>query len=170
MRPPTQRSFPNPAPQTDSARETLRSFYCALCQKGYSRAHEFAVHESSYEHNHKQRLKDLKAMNKSMADATTGASSRGKDEDAGVIKIAPIVGKGGAGGGFKKGGFKSAFGKVEEAAVAEKETSLQKETTVVAESKVMPAAGQESDTDDKGHDMYDPRRPTGCGPECKALR
>ena len=40
--------------QTESAREARKSFYCELCQKGYSRINEFEAHESSYDHSHKK--------------------------------------------------------------------------------------------------------------------
>lgn len=76
----------NPAPKTDSARAQLSTFHCALCNKGYARANEFAAHEASYEHNHNQRRKDLKSMNMSMA-KTSGA---GKGEGDGVMKVKPI--------------------------------------------------------------------------------
>ena len=41
-------------PQTESAREARKSFYCELCQKGYSRINEFEAHEGSYDHQHKK--------------------------------------------------------------------------------------------------------------------
>ena len=40
--------------QTESAREARKSFYCELCQKGYSRINEFEAHEGSYDHQHKK--------------------------------------------------------------------------------------------------------------------
>ena len=40
--------------QTESAREARKSFYCDLCQKGYSRINEFEAHEGSYDHQHKK--------------------------------------------------------------------------------------------------------------------
>ena len=40
--------------QTESAREARKSFYCDLCQKGYSRVNEFEAHEGSYDHQHKK--------------------------------------------------------------------------------------------------------------------
>lgn len=41
-------------PQTESAREARKSFYCELCGKGYSRMNEFETHEGSYDHLHKK--------------------------------------------------------------------------------------------------------------------
>ncbi|XP_078079948.1 G patch domain-containing protein 8 isoform X2 [Mustelus asterias] len=43
------------------ALEDLRAnFYCELCEKQYQKHHEFDNHINSYDHAHKQRLKDLK--------------------------------------------------------------------------------------------------------------
>ncbi|XP_043531164.1 G patch domain-containing protein 8 isoform X3 [Chiloscyllium plagiosum] len=43
------------------ALEDLRAnFYCELCDKQYQKHHEFDNHINSYDHAHKQRLKDLK--------------------------------------------------------------------------------------------------------------
>ncbi|XP_078281041.1 G patch domain-containing protein 8 isoform X2 [Rhinoraja longicauda] len=43
------------------ALEELRAnFYCELCDKQYQKHHEFDNHINSYDHAHKQRLKDLK--------------------------------------------------------------------------------------------------------------
>jgi len=37
-----------------------RTFYCQLCDKQYKRASEWENHLSSYDHNHKKRLKEAK--------------------------------------------------------------------------------------------------------------
>ncbi|KAL2150118.1 hypothetical protein VTH82DRAFT_7794 [Thermothelomyces myriococcoides] len=93
-------------PPTSSAREAMQSFYCQLCQKGYSRMNEYEAHLSSYDHSHKQRLKDMKAM---VRDPTAAARARRQEQKAdGVISIklgsaAEAGGSGtGTGGGFKK--------------------------------------------------------------------
>jgi len=39
----------NPAPQTESAKEALRNFYCELCDRGYARISEYEAHLSRYE-------------------------------------------------------------------------------------------------------------------------
>jgi hypothetical protein len=55
----------NPVPKTQAAREALRSFYCDLCDRGYSRINEYEAHLSrfvplsldddfSYTHTHKK--------------------------------------------------------------------------------------------------------------------
>jgi len=107
-------------------------------------------------------------MNRSMADATSGSKA-----EEGLVKITPVVktGKGGAGGGFKKGGFKSAFGKDEEVEAKQDIVSETPRPVVLAAEKTsVVERGGESDTDDQGYEVYDPRQPTDCGPHCKAGR
>jgi len=107
------------------------------------------------------------------------AGSRPKNEDkgSGLIKIQPIelgAKKDDGKGGFKKGGFKSAFGKVQEPGVIVKiEPGLEqqgddeqvKEVGVVKAIRHVNTA--ESDTEDEGYECYDPRRPTGCRSNCR---
>ncbi|KAL2173597.1 uncharacterized protein P884DRAFT_232066 [Thermothelomyces heterothallicus CBS 202.75] len=172
--PPRHQTLP-PA-QTSSAREAMQSFYCQLCQKGYSRMNEYEAHLSSYDHSHKQRLKDMKAM---VRDPTAAARARRQEQKAdGVIsiKLGAAAGAGagagtgaGAGGGFKKGGFKKAGFKAAfvpvggSAAPAAKEEQKQDEQEA---KPSLPAAAAtksdlvESDTEDEGYEVYDPRKPT----------
>lgn len=126
-----QRHQTLPPAQTSSARAALQSFHCDLCSKGYSRMNDYEAHLSSYDHSHRQRMKDMKQMVK---DPT--ASSRARKAEAkadGLISIK--LGEAGGGGatnttgpvtaaaatatgagfkksGFKKSGFKSAFAPV----------------------------------------------------------
>ncbi|RYC54464.1 hypothetical protein CHU98_g11745, partial [Xylaria longipes] len=58
--PPRHQTLP-PA-QTSSARAALQSFHCDLCSKGYSRMNDYEAHLSSYDHSHRQRMKDMKQM------------------------------------------------------------------------------------------------------------
>ncbi|KAM0265377.1 hypothetical protein ACHAQJ_000219 [Trichoderma viride] len=111
--PPRHQTLP-PA-QTTSAKEAQKSFYCNLCSKGYSRMNDYEAHLSSYDHSHKQRLKDMKAM---VRDPNASVKARKAEAKAdGIVSIklsdqdAPVLsgggsGGGGSGGGFKKGGFK----------------------------------------------------------------
>jgi hypothetical protein len=163
-------NFTNPPPLTESARAARAAFHCDLCMKGYSRQNEFDSHLTSYEHNHNQRLKDLKSITRNMA-----AETRPKaDKDDGLIKIQPITmgGPKKEGGGFKKGGFKSAFAKVDEPAVIKKE--VLDDVGVVGSGNIgkgferlRTVEPDESDTEDEGYQCYDPRKPTGCKPGCK---
>ncbi|KAF7560032.1 hypothetical protein G7046_g4123 [Stylonectria norvegica] len=155
-----------PPAQTSSARDAQKSFYCSLCSKGYSRMNDYEAHLSSYDHSHKQRLKDMKAM---VRDPNAGARARkaeAKAEGLVAIKLpgqdaAPAAGGGFKKGGFKKSGFKSAFAPVEgPTPVADKPTK----PTNVSEGLVNPALQktslEESDTEDEGYEVYDPRFPT----------
>ncbi|KAJ1324291.1 pre-60S factor REI1 [Microdochium nivale] len=164
-----------PSAQTASARAAMQSFYCELCSKGYTRMNDYEAHLGSYDHSHRQRMKDMKQMVK---DPTAGARARkaeakadglitikfgndaaGSAPNAGGNSAAPGSGAGFKKGGFKKSGFKSAFapaggeedegedGKADEVAVTIKKPTLDDDTV-------------ESDTDDEGYEVYDPRKPT----------
>ena len=102
------------------------------------------------------------------------ASSRARkaeqraDEKSGLITIKPFKadGSGGAsvgakpgGGGFKKGGFKSAFGGADVRMEAEPSDGPPGGASAGPKEEV------ESDTDDE-YEHYDPRRPTGCPDNC----
>ncbi|KAK7946206.1 uncharacterized protein PG986_010527 [Apiospora aurea] len=163
-----------PQAQTASARAALQSFYCELCSKGYSRMNDYEAHLSSYDHSHRQRMKDMKQMVK---DPTAGARARKAEARAdGIISIklgAAAAGGDGEGnaagqsggfkkGGFKKSGFKSAFAPVggdpedktkEEEKLGGMEKGLGKEKRVLRDE-------DESDTEDEGYEVYDPRNPT----------
>ncbi|KAE8352685.1 hypothetical protein BDV28DRAFT_134649 [Aspergillus coremiiformis] len=109
------RGFTNPAPKTESARSALSSFTCTLCNKSYSRHPEYEAHISSYDHQHRKRLQDLKQLSRDPNAAEKARrAERRTDAEAGLrvidTKGSTAVGTGaGSGGGFKKGGFKSSF-------------------------------------------------------------
>lgn len=132
---------------------------------------DYEAHLSSYDHSHKQRLKDMKAM---VRDPSATARARRAEAKAdGVVSIklanqdAPTT-TGGAGfkkGGFKKTGFKNAFAPVENATPSGSENKTSKPTAPApAERLVNPALQKkvdvESDTEDEGYEVYDPRYPT----------
>lgn len=130
----------------------MQSFYCQLCSKGYSRMNEYEAHLSSYDHTHRQRLKDMKAMVK-------GPSRKPDNKSDGLISIKlsrdqpPHSGL-----AFKKGGFKKA-GFTPIGATAPIYDPLQEERIATLNLPSAPA-GQESDTDDEGYEAYNPRIPT----------
>ncbi|KAL8354498.1 hypothetical protein RB601_004074 [Gaeumannomyces tritici] len=99
-----------PPAQTSSAREALQSFYCQLCSKGYTRMNDYEAHLSSYDHTHKQRLKDMKAMVRDPGAAARARRAEAKADAVVSVKIGTGSGSGSGsgsgGGGFKKGGFK----------------------------------------------------------------
>lgn len=83
---------------------------------------EYEAHESSYDHQHKKRLKEMKAMQRDpLAVQKARKAERKADEKSGLISIKPVKidllpstsstagGSGVGGGGFKKGGFRNAF-------------------------------------------------------------
>jgi hypothetical protein len=120
---------------------------------------EFEAHQSSYDHQHKKRLKDMKEMQRQVSVAT-------RKEEKGPLMSIKLggagkdgVGAGGSGGGFRKGGFKkmNAFAPVDGLVVEDE--------GVKEEVKVEVGVEADSDvTDDE--DYYDPRKPTDCHPGC----
>ncbi|GAW19646.1 hypothetical protein ANO14919_091350 [Xylariales sp. No.14919] len=180
--PPRHQTLP-PA-QTSSARAALQSFYCDLCSKGYSRMNDYEAHLGSYDHSHRQRMKDMKQMVK---DPTAGARARRAEAKAdGLISIKlgaaggdtnnasgnANEGKGGASatgfkkGGFKKSGFKSAFATVGGGGGGpeDADAKIEKPAAVIPgrEDSLMATRDldAESDTDDEGYEVYNPRFPT----------
>jgi len=164
----SQRGFTNPPPKTDSAREAVKSFYCELCTRGYARAPDYEAHLSSYDHSHKQRLKDMRTLSKDPAAGTKARKEEKRErERSGLISIklggggsAEAAGGGGEKkGGFKKSGFKSAFTPAE--GLQAEDEVLNDEPIKVADKKVLDEdLGVESDTEDEGYEVYDPRFPT----------
>ena len=169
---PPQRHQTLPPAQTSSAREAQRAFYCQLCSKGYSRMNDYEAHLSSYDHAHKQRLRDMKAMVRD-----PGASSRARKAEAkadGLVSVKLAGQEAGAAssakkGGFKKSGFKSAFAPVEGPPVGDgpsvTKPTTTATTTTTADTPARPSligssSPAESDTEDEGYEVYDPRYPT----------
>ncbi|CZT08862.1 uncharacterized protein RAG0_13799 [Rhynchosporium agropyri] len=161
------RGFTNPAPKTESAREAVRSFYCELCSKGYARMNEYEAHLSSYDHSHKQRLKDMRQLTRDPLASSKARKAEAKaNSQSGLISIKLGEGgssSGGGGGfkkaGFKKAGFKSAFAPAEGEGVKEERPEVMIEKKEVGGSLRIVDQG-ESDTEDEGYEMYDPRFPT----------
>lgn len=134
---------------------------------------DYESHLSSYDHSHKQRLKDMKAMVRDPNAIARARKAEAKADGLVSIKLAGQEGAssaatggstGGAGfkkGGFKKSGFKSAFAPADGAAGTETErtaTPVAASTPVV--KPVMKDSLVESDTEDEGYEVYDPRYPT----------
>ncbi|KAH7126201.1 hypothetical protein EDB81DRAFT_205765 [Dactylonectria macrodidyma] len=144
-------------------------FYCTTCSKGYARSNEYEAHLSSYDHSHRQRLKDMKAM---VRDPNAGSRARKAEAKADGLVSIKLPGQesttnttGGGGfkkGGFKKSGFKSAFTRVDGPASGTEK--VPKATNVLDPPTVNPGLQKgisaESDTEDEGYEVYDPRFPT----------
>lgn len=147
-----------PPANTQSAKQARSAFFCSLCQKGYSRMNEFDAHESSYDHQHKKRLKEMKEMQRQVQPK--------KEEKGPLMQIklgAPAKSTAASGGGFKKGGFKNAFAPAESDAAVKME---KKDEENEIDEKPAPE-DEDSDVTDVD-DYYDPRRPTGCTPACQS--
>ncbi|TGJ87481.1 hypothetical protein E0Z10_g1289 [Xylaria hypoxylon] len=155
--PPRHQTLP-PA-QTSSARAALQSFYCDLCAKGYSRMNDYEAHLGSYDHSHRQRMKDMKQMlgagGSEANDSTSGNANEGKGSAAAT---------GFKKGGFKKSGFKSAFAPVGGAGTENVDAKIDKPPAIIPgrEDLLMTTRDldAESDTDDEGYEVYNPRFPT----------
>jgi hypothetical protein len=143
------------------------SFAGELCSKGYARMNEYEAHLSSYDHSHKQRLKDMRQLTRDpMASEKARKAEAKANAGSGLISIK--IGGEASGtpkkGGFKKAGFKSAFAPAEDTVMKDQSVVVGEEAPkkVGTEAKV-PGHDDvevESDTDDEGYEMYDPRHPT----------
>ncbi|KIW19807.1 hypothetical protein PV08_00382 [Exophiala spinifera] len=153
-----QRGFTLPPANTQSAKQARSAFFCSLCQKGYSRMNEFEAHESSYDHQHKKRLKEMKEMQRQV---------QPKKEEKGPLMQIKLGGANKTtatgGGGFKKGGFKNAFAPADD----DKPVKAEKKDIDDDEAPKPAEADADSDVTDV-EDYYDPRRPTGCMPQCRS--
>lgn len=116
---------------------------------------EYEAHLSSYDHSHKQRLKDMRQLTRDPMASTKARKAEAK-ANAGSGLISIKIGSDGkkVGGGFKKAGFKSAFAPADGEAKAEEEGAKGREVKVLRDEEA------ESDTEDEGYEMYDPRFPT----------
>jgi hypothetical protein len=139
-----------------------------LCSKGYARMNEYEAHLSSYDHSHKQRLKDMRQLTRDpMASEKARKAEAKANAGSGLIsiKIGSDGNTGAAGvkkGGFKKAGFKSAFAPVDSEA-KEKENTRDADVEMKGEIARVPGhegMEDESDTEDEGYEMYDPEHPT----------
>lgn len=126
---------------------------------------EFEAHESSYDHQHKKRLKDMKEMQKQVQNA-------GRKEEKGplmTIKLGSSSGKTAGSGGFKKGGFKNAFGPVDDGSDMVKKEDESAESGFAQKASASKDEKELSDEDSDVTDndeYYDPRKPTGCTAGC----
>jgi hypothetical protein len=152
-------------------------FFCTLCSKGYARIHDFEAHENSYDHQHKKRFAEMKAMQRAAPSSASAAErSRRDDERAGLkpISLAAVGGKNKKKlGGFRSafdvgdaaqskpaGGFKRAFGGGEAKGVGEKEASGEDPMDAGAGKKEL-VWESDSDTEEVEGGWYDPAVPSG---------
>ena len=129
---------------------------------------EYEAHLSSYDHSHKQRLKDMRQLSRDPLASTKARKAEAKaNSQSGLIsiKLGGDSGTSGGGGGFKKAGFKkagfkSAFAPADGVPMREEEKAEEVKKTSVSGTKMDDGVEVESDTDDEGYEMYDPRNPT----------
>lgn len=122
---------------------------------------EFEAHESSYDHQHQKRLKDMKEMQRSVQNA-------GRKEEKGPLMSIKLGTASTKPGGFKKGGFKNAFASVEDTPIKAEEMH---EDNVFSEGKNKDVDTKDIDDSDvtDQEDYYDPRKPTGCLSNCPGI-
>ncbi|KAL2062388.1 hypothetical protein VTL71DRAFT_6654 [Oculimacula yallundae] len=142
-----------PAPKLTTAGE--------LCSKGYARMNEYEAHLSSYDHSHKQRLKDMRQLTRDPLASSKARKAEAKaNSQSGLISIK--IGEGGssAGGsggfkkaGFKKAGFKSAFAPADGEGVKEEERTEIKEEKRELPGSLRIVDQGESDTEDEGYEI-----------------
>lgn len=121
---------------------------------------EYEAHLSSYDHSHKQRLKDMRQLTKDPLASTKARKAEMKaNNQSGLISIkigGDMNASGLKKGGFKKASFKSAFTPADEPA----ETAIPTDGNKKGDGTKILAEGLESDTEDEGYEIYDPRHPT----------
>ncbi|KAJ3294392.1 hypothetical protein HDU79_011058 [Rhizoclosmatium sp. JEL0117] len=64
----------------EEIKQVTRAFYCELCDKQYTRIHEYEAHLSSYDHGHKQRFKDMQEMSKRGSLPGTAGNKRARED------------------------------------------------------------------------------------------
>ncbi|PHH51721.1 G patch domain-containing protein 8 [Ceratocystis fimbriata CBS 114723] len=163
-----------PPPQTQAAKNALQSFFCQLCSKGYARVNEYEAHLGSYDHSHKQRLKDMKAMVKDSNAVARARKAEAKADGIVSVKIPRVEESNtssqttSTSGGFKKGGFKKKTGPSTTASHRVKPTSpshLLPSGRVTGSNELASSVGADGrialeSSDDEMYERYDPRRPT----------
>ena len=137
---------------------------------------DYEAHLSSYDHSHKQRLRDMKAMSRDPNAAERARRAEAKADGLVSIKLGVKEGAsgpsgasgastGGGGGfkkaGFKKAGFKNAFAPADSVQPpAKNEGELPNPEPRIIRDPLAGNGEEESDTEDEGYEVYDPRYPT----------
>lgn len=133
---------------------------------------DYEAHLSSYDHSHKQRLRDMKVMTRDPNATSRARKAEAKADGLVSIKIDGSAGGNGSGGaagfkkgGFKKSGFKSAFapaasGPASDMTATNQETQVGSAPSALPKPPLTKSSLEESDTEDEGYEVYDPRFPT----------
>lgn len=96
-------------PKNVAAPNAVKLFNCKICDKGYPRQTEYENHLRSYDHNHRQRLAEMKKITAANDSDNTRSSKRGLEE----MRSIPVDGPGaktGLGRGFKRIGVDTTSG------------------------------------------------------------
>lgn len=169
-------------PRNAPAPNAMRLFNCPICDKGYPRQLDYENHLRSYDHNHRQRLADMKKLTASN-DAEGAKPKQGVElqrvEMASAAKTGPgarftkIGAAGGLGRGFTRvgGGFRKVGTVVgrEEGREAEKEKGEGESVSVEKVVETQHEPGKDADVvmaevldDVVSWEEYDFTKPTGC--------
>lgn len=177
-------------PRNNPVPNAVRLFNCVICDKGYPRQLDYENHLRSYDHNHRQRLADMKKLTASN-DSEGNKPKQGPDMRS--INIEDANKKPGVGSRFTKigGGAAAGVGRFKKVGVAVGKDGEKKQDEVVksvedgnsqSQSQAPPAksaeavppqsgeARKEEDAATKDEDQdevitwdeYDFTKPTGC--------
>ena len=128
------------------------------------------VHNACTKHPFLKRLKEMKQMSRDpLAAAKARKAERRADEKSGGITIKPVSlpsAEATKPTGFKKGGFKNAFGNADDDEEPDERRQAKAEPAVEGWKVAEPV---EVESDEEWGD-YDPRRPTGCWEGCPSRR
>lgn len=176
-------------PRNNPLPAAVRLFNCTICDKGYPRQLDYENHLRSYDHNHRQRLADMKKLTASNEGESSTKPKQSLDMRS--IDVENANKKPGVGSRFKKVGV--AVGGKEKEVGSEAVEAKKEEEATKAEAKIQepvvaataPAAVPSSQMDvnkdtimadeDVGETItweeYDFTKPTGCDhtscPGCK---
>ncbi|KAF1365554.1 hypothetical protein EJ07DRAFT_171491 [Lizonia empirigonia] len=168
-------------PRNTPVPNAKRLFNCAICDKGYPRQLDYENHLRSYDHNHRQRLADMKKLT-----ASNSADSAKPKQGVELQRVEIATGKTGSGTRFTKigpaGGLGRGFTKIgggfrrvgtvvgrEEGKEVVGEAEKVEGAPVQAVVETQPESGKDGDAvvaedldDFVTWEEYDFTRPTGC--------
>lgn len=126
---------------------------------------DYEAHLSSYDHSHRVRLAEMKKLARDPMAAEKARKAEEKaNKGGGMISIKLGGDEKPKKGGFKKGGFKSAFAPVVGAGSGPGPGPGSGDDTRQKGEEAKPAKmlgdEDESDTEDEGYEHYDPMYPT----------
>jgi len=163
-------------PRNNPLPAAVRLFNCTICDKGYPRQLDYENHLRSYDHNHRQRLADMKKLTANN-DPDSAKPKQSLDmrsinvEEASKMGGGRFTKIGAAGGGrFKKVG--TAVGAAKEGIVVEKNEEIvvvpdvkavmQKTEEVKNDEDAAMADEDEEEEEAITWEEYDFTKPTGC--------